>query len=111
MSAEYIHRYSVDGHTFYLLSGQARPGATVRINPKNWTGRVQAQASILNQLNGLDFKGEDPKKEEEAKEEAKEQKNVKAFVADLDHIATELEVEGHGEIALAVDRISDALEG
>ena len=95
----FIHKYRVEGESFYRLSSKSRPTDTVRLSPSNHIERIPA-SRVNNYLSSIEKTFKDtpeeekkPKEEEETvekeekkeKEEApkKEKKKKKASIVDF----------------------------
>ena len=108
--AKYLHKYLVNKvPVFILTSSQSKPAGTFSIKQEDWRGRALGRfGTVIGQLDNLAFSKKDIPEEEETVE-AKARKA--SIIADLDKMASDLEVQGHSGIALALDQVSDFLEG
>jgi hypothetical protein len=111
----YIHKYSIDDHVIYMVSKKpSRLGSNLTLNPESWKGvsfgsTAGNAAKFLGQLKFTKDLAEAPEKEPEEETEKSKAKK-KALVEQLDKIASEIQEEAP-LIALAIDSVSDQLEG
>ena len=77
---KYIHKYSVEGETFYRVTDKAsKPSGPVMLRQDDWAGKALGRFdTVIDQLNNLKFN-----RKEEKKEEKEEKKGKKACISDV----------------------------
>ena len=78
----FIHKYLVDGESFYRLSPKSRPTDTVRLSPSNLKERIPA-SQVENYLSSIEesFK-KTPKEEKDPDAKKPDEKKKKMSMAD-----------------------------
>lgn len=106
----YLHKYIVDGKSIYIISDKAtKPSGTLSLKQEDWRGRALGRfGTVVEQLKNLSWTKKEDADSEEAPQKGKE---IEAFIGKLDVIASDLEKSGERHFALAIDRISDRLDG
>jgi hypothetical protein len=115
----FLHKFKMGEHTVYMEGGKSKPNAiNLKSEKWEWLGSTQATANLAGMLKDLSFSQEEGTKEEEpeqapeAEQTPEQVKQAKKLILDrMDFVACKLQDLGRQDIALAIDQISDHIEG